>query len=780
MAPAGSLSILKAAIDAGADAVYFGTGAFNARMNAENIGTEQLKEACDYTHLRGSKVYLTLNTIVNDGEIEEAISTAVDAYRTGVDGFIVQDIGLSSRLSKEYPMIPIIASTQMNIFSNDELKKLSDAGFKRVVLPRELSVSEIASRTRTASTMNLETEVFIHGAVCVCYSGLCLFSSMNKSGSRSGNRGLCAQPCRQEYDLFAQSTKIKTGHLLSPKDRCAAGYLKNLIESGVASFKIEGRMRDEAYVVATVRAYRLLIDAYYDGTLDDELVNGVMNDLLVSFNRGGSFTSQSLSGKKDESLLSGEYVGKYGLRLGALTACDSKKGTVTFSYNDALPLPGKGDYLSIRSGSDELCSFPVGKVHEAPKSLSVKGLHPDQIDKISKSKASVFLMSHDYSVDKDNYRKTHINFSINATSDYKIKLDARVNSGINKEIFAEYEVDVPLDYEGAPLADERIELQLRKTGDTPFVVDYVFNVSNRPISCKISLLNELRRGALENLVYEITSSYERVIGLPEFDMFGAESESTTRSNDSVTIKTMHIFPSFKLSEFSLSRGADIYGFSFFDLEVNGFRKKIVEFLKNEGKKLCVVLPDFYHDRTNKSIRVLFENLKEELGDLFYACMDSKLFGPSDIYTEFGLKHYLSGGANLFNSESVSCALALTDGCTLSYELSSDEAISTLESVKFGAGKEILVNTSGPIAWMQSDFCPIGANQKDCHSCFDRVKYTLKGDGEKECTVVSHPDGCCSTIYGPSKFNYDDSAVNRILDSGFSIIKVVTEIEEESI
>ncbi|MBO7450809.1 MAG: U32 family peptidase, partial [Clostridiales bacterium] len=444
MAPAGSLEILKAAVDAGADAVYLGVGAYNARMNADNFTFDDLNEGVRYAHYRSSKVYLTLNTLVNDYEFDDAMSTARSAYESGVDGIIIQDIGLALKIREDFPDIPLIASTQMNIYSSDSLMKLSELGFKRVVLPRELSLNEIAKRTRIAKANDLETEVFIHGAVCVSCSGLCLFSSMNKSGSRSGNRGLCAQPCRQEYDLYAEKTKIKSGHLISPKDRSSVPYIAELIRTGVSSFKIEGRMREKGYVVNTVRAYRKLIDAYYDGTLDDVLEKGVINDLLVSFNRGGSFTSQYLTEKKDPAFLSGEYVGKYGLKLGNLKSKDKKNGSITFSYDDSLPLPSKGDYLSVRKGSIELCSFPIGKIHEAPGSLTVKGLHPEVIDRLPSDKVQVFLMGHDVELKKEDLRKTHIDLSLNVEGDI-LTIDAKVNRGINLNASSYFDVDLPSD-----------------------------------------------------------------------------------------------------------------------------------------------------------------------------------------------------------------------------------------------------------------------------------------------------------------------------------------------
>ena len=343
LAPAGNLEILKAAVDMGADAVYCGLGRFNARVNADNFDIYELEEAVDYAHLRSSKVYLTVNTLMNNMEFDEFLPDIAKAVEIGVDGLIVADCGVLAKLAKAFPDVLINASTQMNVFSEDEFYNLSKLGVNRIVLPRELTMDEIASRTAKAAKYGMDTEVFAHGAVCVCVSGLCLFSAMNKSGTRSGNRGTCAQPCREEYALFNDGLRLRKGHLLSPKDRDVTDYIGRLIDSGVASLKLEGRMREISYVRSCVRAYRTMIDAYYDGVLDEPLKRTLRQDLLVNFNRGGSYTSQALSGNKDSRLLSGEFPGKYGLQIGKIIRTDRGSGEIRMSFGRNLPVPAKGD-----------------------------------------------------------------------------------------------------------------------------------------------------------------------------------------------------------------------------------------------------------------------------------------------------------------------------------------------------------------------------------------------------------------------------------------------------
>ncbi len=263
LAPAGNKACLHAAVTAGADAVYLGVEGFNARRSADNFTLETLAEACDYAHVRGVKVYLALNTLVLPSEVPDVLEIARQAYRRGVDAFIVQDIGLAAELKRIVPACPVHASTQMNIHTVAGIEAVAALGVTRVTLARELSLEEVAVLSNAADALGVETEAFVHGALCVCYSGQCLFSSL--VGGRSANRGLCAQACRLPYTLHNKAIR-KTlpapgEHLLSPKDLCALDLLPQLVAAGVASFKIEGRMKSPEYVRVVTGIYRKAIDA---------------------------------------------------------------------------------------------------------------------------------------------------------------------------------------------------------------------------------------------------------------------------------------------------------------------------------------------------------------------------------------------------------------------------------------------------------------------------------------------------------------------------------------
>ncbi|MCL1797855.1 MAG: U32 family peptidase [Eggerthellaceae bacterium] len=346
LAPAGNAACLHAAISAGADAVYVGLESFNARRGADNFTLETLEEACDYAHLRGVFVYLTLNTAILPAEVNEVIETARQAYRRGIDGFIVQDIGIADELRRVLPQVRIHASTQMNTHTQAGIEALGELGVARVILARELSLAEIAALARAADEHDMEVEAFVHGALCVCYSGQCFMSSM--IGGRSANRGLCAQACRLPYSLHnvaLRKTLASEGeHLLSPKDLCAVDLIPELLECGVKSFKIEGRMKSPEYVFTVVSVYRKALDAALAQRAGITEVGAITEDdrTLLSdvFSRG--FTTGYLEGERGNSIMSYGRPNNRGVFVGRVSAVEQK--TVTISAD--VPLH-TGDVLEF-------------------------------------------------------------------------------------------------------------------------------------------------------------------------------------------------------------------------------------------------------------------------------------------------------------------------------------------------------------------------------------------------------------------------------------------------
>ncbi len=737
LAPAGNREIFKKAVDAGADAIYCGIDLYNARMNAANLTMDDLSECCAYAHERSVFVHLTLNTLVDDNELDEAVEVAREAYNNGVDAILVQDTGLALRIHEKYPMIPLHASTQMNVYNKDKLRSLRGIGFTRVVLPRELSLKEISDRVREASRINMETEVFVHGAVCICTSGLCLFSSMNKSGTRSGNRGLCAQPCRQNYELSNNGKILTSGHLISPKDRSALRLVPDLIDAGVASLKIEGRMRDKDYVETAVRAYRKVIDAYYEGSLTDELMDECEKELLVNFNRGGSFTTQYLTGRKDPELLSGDYVGKFGLRIGKITLRDCKEGTITIRPSKSAVEPSRGDYLSLRDKKGELKSFPVGKVSQFKGNYVVKGLHPSAIKELPDD-VGVYLMNHDFSEGSATYGKTHIELTFDASSDGLIKAFARVTEGPWQDVCAEDELSYELSEGRSVLPESRIEEQLCKTGSTAFTVDSVYLSGADNAHCSVKDINELRRGVLEMLSSEILNESGH-IAVEEF--FIGDTASGISSEEG-SVKVLRFYPS--VSSDTDFADADIYAFSVYDYLVENKRKIIDSLIADTGREMMLVKPDFCHD---------------DSGSRFDSIKDIRFAPTADT--------------NVYNTESLKYVLKQRGEVFMSYEKSPSDALNMLR--KAGAAGSVYLHCGGLVPWMQSDFCPVGRNASSCSACKGRGAFVMKQEEGPDVKVITHPMDCSSTIYGPAKFIFDDGACSEAAMMGYNVIKCYTEV-----
>jgi putative protease len=308
--PAGTLDMLKAAVLNGADAVYLGSKKFNARIPAKNFDLDELKKGIDFAHFYGKKVYLTINILLKDSELKEAITLAKDAYKLGIDAVIVQDLGLISALHKLLPDLEIHASTQTTCHNVQGAELLASMGVKKIVLSRELSLSEIREIKSAMQKKGVEIECFVHGALCFSYSGQCQFSSF--VFNKSGNRGMCLQPCRLNYNLFEKGKQVKTAEkdkqfVLSMKDLNTLHDVKELIDAGIDSFKVEGRLKGISYVVAVTRAYRRAIDDVLSGSKEKKLSESDEKLMKIAFlrepTRGYFFDEKEMTSQKSPAHL---------------------------------------------------------------------------------------------------------------------------------------------------------------------------------------------------------------------------------------------------------------------------------------------------------------------------------------------------------------------------------------------------------------------------------------------------------------------------------------------
>ena len=500
LAPVGDFDCLKAAVQNGADAIYLGASSFNARNSATNFTIDELKYAVEYAKLRGVKVNFTLNILIKENEFKEALELARVAYNIGIDGIIVQDLGLAKAIIKYLPNLPVHASTQMTIYSLEGANKLREIGIKRVVLARELSINEIEHITRESG---IETELFIHGALCVSYSGQCLFSSM--AGGRSGNRGKCAQPCRLPYKLISNGRNVREGYLLSPKDLCSLEYLPKLIKAGVNSFKIEGRLKNPEYVATTTRIYR----KYIDMVLDNQ--NYIIDekdklDLMQVFNRGG-FSSGYLNSKPNNNLVYEQKSNNMGLYLGEIIKFNSKKGYIDIKLQNSI---GIGDRVTIGSNNYNISELMInGK--------NIRNAANGQFVTLGRIKGDISIKNKVYKLSSKELQtiaKESYDFE-NKRIKIKCRLIVKEKQPIILEI-PDYNVKIissilPERAIKEPISRQRIISQLSKTKNTPY--DFCFEdvcIDDDIYISSISGLNEIRRNAIERLEENIRKSYEKI------------------------------------------------------------------------------------------------------------------------------------------------------------------------------------------------------------------------------------------------------------------------------
>ncbi len=491
LSPAGNIESLKQAVYNGADAVYLACQDFGARKFAENFTNEEVIEAIKFCHLYGVKVYVAMNTLVKDNEVPMFLGQVEFLYRNGVDALIVQDFGMICLLRKRYPNLDIHASTQANVSAKETAELFYKLGCKRVVFSRELSLKEIEE-----IKVPIEKEVFIHGALCISYSGCCLMSSM--LGSRSGNRGECSGSCRMKYSLKRyDKTLIQDKYLLSTKELCTAPNFKELLDSDILSFKIEGRMKSPEYVGFVTRYYRNLINNYGNVVNIEEETN----KLKTLYNRG--FTVGRLFNASDNDLMNIDTPNHIGLEIGKVVEVTKDK---------------------IKIKLDRVLNQLDGiRFLESGKGLIVNYLYKEDGKLINSANDYCYI---------DNKIDLSTNDKVYKTLDYKLMQDLKklpqrkvpitmraivkageffsleVSDGVNTVKATSGIVDVAMN---APLDEERIRQQLEKLGDTPFVSTATVVEMGDNIFFNIKDINEIRRNAINQLMQVRMNTKKEVI-----------------------------------------------------------------------------------------------------------------------------------------------------------------------------------------------------------------------------------------------------------------------------
>ncbi len=512
LAPAGSVESLISAVQNGADAVYIGGKLFNARINANNFDDKTMIAAIDYAHLRGVKVFVTMNTLIKDEELIEALRYAKFIYEAGGDALIVQDLGFGSLVRDLLPDFELHLSTQATISDRQSFEVAKKLGYKRIVLSRELSLEEIKE---ISDIDDVEVEVFVHGAICVSYSGQCHLS--RRYGGRSGNRGTCAQACRLPYitnitksinttnktittNIKKENTEKKI-YALSPRDLCQVENLGELIEAGVKSLKIEGRMKSPEYVGVITRIYRKYIDLYLKNG-EYKISEEDRKSLMQIFNRG-DFTEGFLHKDEESKFMSNTIPKNNGIYAGDVTF--SKKGSKLINISSKLGL-SLHDGLEIRKENGEIISSGIitylkkeadgsyligdfkGNIktgHHAYRTSQV-----DQIEKIRKTFKDIDIFDRD---DKKYNKKLEIKLIL-ISANGLLTLIADAGNGIISKVSRKILIS-----DEEPSSIDKFKKSLVKTGNTSFAISNIDFKGDFNIKIKISEINELRRECLNKL-----------------------------------------------------------------------------------------------------------------------------------------------------------------------------------------------------------------------------------------------------------------------------------------
>lgn len=513
LAPAGSIDALVAAVENGADAVYLAGQHFGARKFAKNFTDDELRSGIDYAHVRGVKVFLTVNTLVFNEEFHDLLPFLAIAREAGVDAVIVQDLGVMRVLREAFPDMPLHISTQATVHNAKGVEWLEGLGAERVILAREMTLRDIAQmKERTGA----ELETFVHGALCYCYSGQCLMSSL--IGERSGNRGACAYTCRLPYDMTQQGEvmpEVEQKHVLSSKDLNQIESLPRLIEAGVTSFKIEGRMKRPEYVAVVTRAYRNAIDRYYAG--DFHITQAENEALLRVFNR--EFTQGFLEGKEKWAFTSWDTSGNRGTPLGEVV--DAGDGWVrvaladTLSTKDGIVIQHMPTWGHEKGGSPEEYGFTVSQIAHAGRFLTDAG--PGMIvelkgaqqaspgDKVYKTADHDTLTAARDSFERP-HRRVAIETKVRVAPGEPIHVTMRDTV---RDIAATHEGSVAQAARSAPLAERAVREQFAKMMETVFDQTKLTVRVEGAAFAPLSELNEARRGAVAKLEAAIAARYHR-------------------------------------------------------------------------------------------------------------------------------------------------------------------------------------------------------------------------------------------------------------------------------
>lgn len=776
LSPVGDLDCLKAAVQNGADCVYFGASNFSARAFASNF--DDLELAINYAKIRGVKTNLTLNTLIKNDEFEDAYNLAKKAYELGIDAIIVQDLGLATRLIKDFPDLPIHASTQMSIHNLQGTLKLQNLGFKRVVLARELCANEIEYICQNS---NVEIECFIHGALCISYSGQCLFSSL--VGGRSGNRGKCAQPCRLPYELVQNGNEtIDKGFLLSTKDLCGLDYIPFLINAGVTSFKIEGRMKTPEYVATVTRIYRKYIDLALSGNpyvIDEK----DKKDLLQVFNRGLS-SNGHLDKEPNKNLIYPIKPNNMGLPLGIIQKYNKTNGHITLKLQEELYV---GDCISTQK---ENGSYNVSELMVKNKNIKIGNI--GNLVTIGRMKGNISVGDKVYKISSKVLKDNALNSF--KTENRKIPLNIKLFIQNNKNISAvvnscyKYDLYKNLNFEytfniipdtsiNKPLDKDTIIKQFSKTNNSIYEFKKIEIILDDNLFLPISSLNDLRRTILENIEKQTLDKIKRTSNCCYTPIVSNASNLKNNYKISLLLNDLNL-------EYDYSKLDGVHNLyiplKFF---VNKNYENILNVL-NKKFSTYIYLPTII--RANYR-NLFYDNIvnttkKYNIKGIVLSNISNFML-ISDLYkSNKNLELIANYTFNIYNNETIN---KLNELQISRYTVSPELNKLSILNLYGNPQKELIVY--GKIPLMNMNYCLLGKSNKcypNCNSlCTNKNRYFLKDRLGLHFDIVPDNIQTVTTIYNcktlsicPTDFNLDYARIDILYENIDEINNIINTVK----
>ena len=710
LSPVGSYESLLASIENGADAVYLGGKLFNARKYASNFDYDELKSAVDYAHVRGVKVYVVVNIILRDDELKEAVDYLIYLYNIDVDALIIQDLGLLRLVKKLLPDFEVHGSTQMSINNYYGALLLQELGFSRVVLARELSIREISEISKKT---DIELEIFVHGALCVSYSGQCLMSSL--IGGRSGNRGTCAQPCRMKYTIVdtVSNKSLNKGfdekHILSLKDLNAIDDLEEIIDAGVVSLKIEGRMKKPEYVATIIDQYRKKIDRLEQ---DDDSETSVEDKekMAQMFNRG--FTKGFLKEDFGRDIVTLDKPNNRGVLIGEVTKINNES---THILLDGTLV--KGDGIEIITKSGEGSGLIIDRIDQSKNIAVIKNVRGASVgDKVYKT------------LDIELNKSARESF-VNASDDTKHLLDMEIDIKIGKPVILKvidgkkeavvYSKEIVEQARNISLTEERVHEQMEKLGNTPYILGDIDISIEDGSMIRVSVLNNLRRLAVEELAKDRSNFNNRTeVKLGQLskeikDLFAFPKNKIDKKKISIKVDTLE-----KFKQLNLNKLDRIY------LNFKSDIKKAISMIKEKNNQIEIYVSTEKIIENNDFIKLksFLNSIIEDIDGVSVSNLGTLAFVKDNfktkIHSDFELNVFNSQAAEVFKELGVTSA-------TLSAELK----LNQLEKISRNDILEYEVVGYGYLPLMTLKHCPMAViknckSTDNCETCEMREGYGL--------------------------------------------------------